>query len=211
MVSAFGRMSGPAPELALLTFQSIAVGHRFEFHANGVGDGDDGASFEREGRQHRTELMHFERVVTFRQHIPAPITDADDERLDFETGGRFPRAEDLQDSLLCIFVLDGRALWTFVPSDHVLHDFSPLSHFVTICPVAYRDGFKPVTSLASAGFLRSLAESVDRDHSKSTLSASLSALSRESLSLAHTSRDDYREDLAVRFLRFWQFYSWQTW
>src|SRR6266567_8561598 len=116
-----------APELALLTFQSIAVGHRFQFHTNGIGDGDDGASFEREGRQHRTELMHFEWVVTFHQHIPAPITDADDERLDFEIGGSFPRAEDLQNSLLCIFVLDGRALRTFVPSDHVLHDFSPLS------------------------------------------------------------------------------------
>jgi len=90
MVSAFGRMSGPTPELASLTFQCIAVGHRFEFHANGVGDGDDGASFEREGRQHRTELMHFERVVTFHQHIPAPITNADDERFDVEIGGRFP-------------------------------------------------------------------------------------------------------------------------
>ena len=43
MLSAFGRMSGSAPELALLTFQSIAVGHRFQFHTNGVGDGDDGA------------------------------------------------------------------------------------------------------------------------------------------------------------------------
>ena len=44
MAGAFGRMSGAAPELALLTIQSIAVGHRFEFHANGVGDGDDGSS-----------------------------------------------------------------------------------------------------------------------------------------------------------------------
>src|ERR1041385_101133 len=138
MASAFGRMSGPAPEMALLTFQSTAIGHRFEFHTNGVGDGDDGASLEREGRQHRTELMHFEWVVTFHQHIPAPITDADYERLDFEIGGSFPRAEDLQDSLLCIFVLDGRTLRTFVPSDHVLHDFSPLSHFVTICPSLIR-------------------------------------------------------------------------
>jgi hypothetical protein len=39
-------------ELASRTFQSIAVGHRFEFHANGVGDGDDRASFECESRQH---------------------------------------------------------------------------------------------------------------------------------------------------------------
>src|SRR5260370_37898080 len=54
MVSAFGRMSGPAPEVALLAFQCIAVSHRFEFHADGVGDGDDGATFEGEGRQHRT-------------------------------------------------------------------------------------------------------------------------------------------------------------
>src|ERR1035438_7546029 len=130
MVSALGRMSGLAPELALLTFQSIAVGHRFEFDANGVGDGDYGASFERESRQHRTELMHFEGVITFHQHIPAPITDADDERLDLEIGWWLPRAENLQDSLLCIFVLDGRALMTFVPSDHVLHDsFSSLSFY----------------------------------------------------------------------------------
>jgi|SRR5579864_3386252 len=54
-----------AREMALLTFQSIAEGHRFEFHPNGVCDGYDRASFEREGRQHRTELMYFEWVVTF--------------------------------------------------------------------------------------------------------------------------------------------------
>jgi hypothetical protein len=89
-------------ELASLTFQSIAVGDRFEFHANGVGDGNDGVSFECESRQHRTELMHFERVIAFHQHIPAPITDANDERVDLEIGWRLPRAEDLQDSLpLC--------------------------------------------------------------------------------------------------------------
>ena len=39
-------------ELASRTFQSIAVGHRFEFHANRVGDGDHRASFECESRQH---------------------------------------------------------------------------------------------------------------------------------------------------------------
>ena len=80
--------SGRASIPPLLTFQPIAVGHRFQFHTNGVGDGDDGASFEREGGQHRTELMYFERVVTFHQHIPAPITDADNEGLDFEIGQR---------------------------------------------------------------------------------------------------------------------------
>src|SRR5580658_9591756 len=105
MAGLFGEMSGPAPELASLIFQSIAVDHRFEFHANGVGDRDDGASLEYESRQHRAELMHFERVITFHQHIPAPITDADDKRVDLEIGWRFPWAEDLQDSLLCIFVL----------------------------------------------------------------------------------------------------------
>src|ERR1700691_1936309 len=108
-----------------LLFQSIAVGHRLEFHANGVSDGDDESSLECESRQHRTELMHFERVITFHQHIPAPITDADDERVDLEIGWGLPRAKDLQDSLLCIFVLDGRALLTFVPSDHVLHSINP--------------------------------------------------------------------------------------
>jgi len=33
--------------------------------------------------------MHFERVISFHQHIPAPITDADDERLDLELAGDF--------------------------------------------------------------------------------------------------------------------------
>ena len=93
--------------VGLLTFQSIAIGHRFEFHANGVGNGDDWTSFEREGGKHRTELMHFERVVTFHQHISTPIADADDECLDFEIGWRLPWAEDLEDSLLCLFVLCG--------------------------------------------------------------------------------------------------------
>jgi hypothetical protein len=68
------------------------------------------------------------------------VTDADDERLNLEIGWRPPRAEDLQNSLLCIFVLDGRALLTFVPSDHVLHDFLPFSRVVKDPPVAYRDG-----------------------------------------------------------------------
>src|SRR5438874_849880 len=76
--------------------------------------------------------MYFERVVTFHQHIPAPITDADNEELDFEIVWRLPWAEDLQNSLLRILVLDGRALRTFVPGDHVLHRFSPLLSFVTI-------------------------------------------------------------------------------
>jgi hypothetical protein len=52
-----------------LLCQSVAVSHRFEFHANGVGHGYDGSSFECESRQHRTELIHFERVITFHQHI----------------------------------------------------------------------------------------------------------------------------------------------
>src|SRR6266550_8481102 len=72
--------------------------------------------------------MHFERVVTSHQHIAAPITDADDERVDLEIGWCLPRAEDFQDSLLCIFVLDGRTLLTLVPSDHVLHSIDLLFH-----------------------------------------------------------------------------------
>ena len=40
---------------ALLTFQPIAVRHCFQFHANGVGHGDERAGFEPEGRQHRAE------------------------------------------------------------------------------------------------------------------------------------------------------------
>jgi hypothetical protein len=57
MASAFRRMSGAVTELASLTFQSIAVRHRFEFDANGVGDRDDGSSLEYERGQHRTELI----------------------------------------------------------------------------------------------------------------------------------------------------------
>jgi hypothetical protein len=121
------------PELALLIFQSIAVGNRFEFHANSVGDGDHWASFESEGRQHRTELMHFERVVTFYQPKPAPITDADDERLDFEIGGRFPRAEDLQIRFFAFSysmgVPCGRSFQVIMYFMILL-----LSHFGTICP-----------------------------------------------------------------------------
>ena len=48
-VSAFERLAGSATEQALLTFQPIAVGHRFKLHAYGVGDRDDRASFECEG------------------------------------------------------------------------------------------------------------------------------------------------------------------
>src|SRR6185437_6280340 len=69
--------------------------------------------------------MHFERVITFHQHIPAPIADADDEGLDFEIGWCLPWAEDFQDSLLCIFVFDGRTLLTLVPGNHVLHSPTP--------------------------------------------------------------------------------------
>src|SRR5580698_5894904 len=47
-------VSGSAPELASLLFQSFAVGHRFEFHANSVGDRHDGAGLECESRQHGT-------------------------------------------------------------------------------------------------------------------------------------------------------------
>jgi hypothetical protein len=50
--------------------------------------------------------MHFERVVAFHQHIAAPVAHADHERVDLEIGWRLPWTEDLQDPLLCIFVLD---------------------------------------------------------------------------------------------------------
>ena len=39
-------------EPASIMFQSIPVGHCLQFHANGVGDGDDRTSFECESRQH---------------------------------------------------------------------------------------------------------------------------------------------------------------
>jgi len=71
------------------------------------------------------------------------VTDADDERLNLEIGWRPPRAEDLQNSLLCIFVLDGRALLTFVPSDHVLHDFLPFSRVVKDPPSRIEMAYQP--------------------------------------------------------------------
>jgi hypothetical protein len=49
----------PAPEPASLTFQSIAVGHRFEFHANCVRDGDDGASLGKS-----KETSHFDTTTS---------------------------------------------------------------------------------------------------------------------------------------------------
>src|ERR1700722_4325550 len=119
-------------------FQRIAICHCFEFHANGVGDGDDRSSLEGESRQHRTELMHFERIITFHQHISAPITNTDDERQDLEIGWRLPRAKDLQNSLLGILVFDGRALRTLVPGDHVLHNVTSSFIRVQVAGLAVR-------------------------------------------------------------------------
>src|SRR6185437_4918766 len=60
----FGTGPGTAADRTSAFLQSIAVGHRFEFHANGISDGDHRASLEGESRQHRTELMHLERIIT---------------------------------------------------------------------------------------------------------------------------------------------------
>jgi len=92
----------------------------------------------------RTELMHFQRVITFHQHIPAPITDANDERMDLEIGWRLPGAKDLKDSLLRIFVLKGRALLTFVPGDHVLHAGNLLVHPGPSCGLPGEQRYTPV-------------------------------------------------------------------
>ena len=65
--------------------------------------------------------MNGHQIVTFHQHVPTPLADSDHEELDLEIGRRLPLAEDLKNSLLGVLVLDGRTLWPFESTDHVLH------------------------------------------------------------------------------------------
>src|SRR5579863_7167113 len=93
-------------DLQLHALQTISISHRFQFHADRIGNRNNRTSFEGKSRQHRTELVHFQRVVTVHQHIAAPIPDADNERLDLEIRRCLPRAEDIQDALLCFLILN---------------------------------------------------------------------------------------------------------
>jgi hypothetical protein len=65
-------------------------------------------------------------IVAVHQHVPTPLTHAYDKHLDLEIGGRFPLTEHIKDSLLRILVLRRRTLWAFEPTDHILHQYSPL-------------------------------------------------------------------------------------
>src|SRR5579871_6342651 len=60
-------------------------------------------------------------VVAVEEHVAAPVANADVEGFDLEAGGGLPGAEDFEDALLCILVLDGGALGAFSPGEHVFH------------------------------------------------------------------------------------------
>src|ERR1700733_11520205 len=126
--TAFGRVSGSAPGAGFISFPvhrsrpSLRVPR--EWHRR---------------KARRSELRNVkagnieqnlctQRIIAFHQHVPAPITDTDHERMVLEIGRRLPWAEDLQNPLLCIFVLDGRALRVFAPCGHVLHAINLLFH-----------------------------------------------------------------------------------
>src|SRR5438874_10122280 len=57
--------------------------------------------------------------------MPTPLADSYHEEVDLEISGCLPLTEHLEDSLLGILVLHGRALRAFGPADHVLHWHSP--------------------------------------------------------------------------------------
>src|SRR5437867_3861508 len=79
-----GRMPVPRKSLA---FQSIPPGDGFEFDADGVFDGDDGAGFEHECGEHGTEFVDGELIVAVEQHVAPPVANANHEHFDFEIGG----------------------------------------------------------------------------------------------------------------------------
>src|SRR4051794_13948472 len=106
---------------ASIAFQIIAERDGFLLDTHGFHYRNDRTRLEHEGRQHRAELVNGKRIVAVEHHVPAPISNADDEQFDLEVAGRLPLGEDLEYPLLGILVLDGRALRTFVPGEHVLH------------------------------------------------------------------------------------------
>jgi hypothetical protein len=55
-------------------------------------------------REHGAELVDRYRIVALHQHMPTPLTDTYDEKLDFEIAWRFPLAKHLEDSLLGVLI-----------------------------------------------------------------------------------------------------------
>jgi len=102
-------------------FETVAPGDDFEFAADGFLDWDDGPHLEDESGERRTEFVNGHEIVTFHQHMAAPLANSNDEKVDLETGGRFPLAEYLKDSFLGILLLHGRTLRAFEPANHVFH------------------------------------------------------------------------------------------
>src|SRR6266853_4330426 len=97
-----------------LAFEAIPKGDRFLFHPDSVHDGNHGTRLEYKSWQHRAELVNRQRIVAIQHHIPTPVAHSYNEQLDLEIGGCLPFGENLQNPLLCILVLDRRALRTFV-------------------------------------------------------------------------------------------------
>ena len=93
-----------SPELQL-----VAPVHDFKFSANSVFDRHGGPNLKPECWQHRTELVNLHYVVTFGQHIAAPVTHADHETFDFEIGRLFPLSKNVKNASLGLFILDRRA------------------------------------------------------------------------------------------------------
>src|SRR5207302_11079012 len=110
----------------LLALERVTEGNRFKLDPDGVHNWNNWPRFEYESGQHRAELVNRQRIVAVQHHIPAPVAHSYNEELDLEIGGRLPFSENLQNPLLCILVLDRRALRTFGPSKHVLHRFGVL-------------------------------------------------------------------------------------
>src|SRR5438477_11954821 len=104
-----------------LAFQSISPSNYLELAADSFLDGNDGSRLEYESRKHRTKLVNGHWIVALYQHMPTPFADSYHEEFDLEIGGRLPLTEHIEDSLLGILVLHGRALRSFEPADHILH------------------------------------------------------------------------------------------
>jgi hypothetical protein len=90
-----------------IEIQTIAPCHDFEFAAHGVRDWNDRSRLKFEGRKHRAELVHGDRIIAVGQHIATPIPNTDQEQFDLEVGGAFPLAKYIKYPLLRFFIFDG--------------------------------------------------------------------------------------------------------
>src|SRR5439155_17298357 len=96
---------------------------------------------ELERRKHGAEFVHRQRIVAVHQHVPTPISHADNEHFDLEVGGGLPWTKDFKDSLLGILVFERRTLGAFKPTEHIFHRFPPVS--VSRCGTSVHDPSAP--------------------------------------------------------------------